>query len=139
MPASYGLYVWETLIECGRDLGIEAFGKPDLKWQAERSDYPRLIGLWATDPSTVPPEASQIVRGTIIVGRITSSRMSPSLRPSICVALVSQICRTLAHILTVRLPDGRQMHCASRPATHPFRSERDKAAWPKKPLLRAVR
>ena len=26
VPASFGLYVWETLIECGRDLGIEAFG-----------------------------------------------------------------------------------------------------------------
>jgi sarcosine oxidase subunit alpha len=153
VPASYGLYLWETLIECGRDLGIEAFGieaqrimrlekghviigqdtdgltqalslglkkfvkfgksdfvgKPELKWQAERSDYPRLIGLWPADPGVVPPEASQIVRGATIVGRITSSRMSPTLRRSICLALVSADLSRPGTSLTVRLPDGRQV------------------------------
>ena len=151
VPASYGLYLWETLIKCGRDLGIEPFGieaqrimrlekghviigqdtdgltqalslglkkfvkfgksdfvgKPELTWQAERGDYPRLIGLWPTDPSVVPPEASQIVRGTTIVGRITSSRMSPTLQRSICMALVSEDLSHPGISLTVRLPDGR--------------------------------
>jgi sarcosine oxidase subunit alpha len=159
VPASYGLYVWETLIECGRDLGIEPFGieaqrimrlekghviigqdtdgltqalslglkkfikfgksdfvgKPELKWQAERSDYPRLIGLWPADPSVVPPEASQIVKGTTIVGRITSSRMSPTLRRSICLALVSADLSHPGTSLTVRLPDGRQVQAEVAP------------------------
>ena len=153
VPAGYGLYVWETLLERGRDLGIAPFGieaqrimrlekghviigqdtdgltqavslglkkfvkfgksdfvgKPELKWQAERGDYPRLIGLWPTDPSVVPPEASQIIRGTTIVGRITSSRMSPTLQRSICMALVSEDLSHPGTSLTVRLPDGHHV------------------------------
>jgi sarcosine oxidase subunit alpha len=151
VPASFGLYVWETLIDCGRDLGIEAFGieaqrimrlekghvivgqdtdgltqvlslglkkfvrlgkpdfvgKPELKWQMERNDYPRLVGLWPSDPAVVPPEASLIVEGTAIVGRITSSRMSPTLRRSICMALLREDLSRAGTSLTIRLPDGR--------------------------------
>jgi sarcosine oxidase, subunit alpha len=151
VPASFGLYVWETLIECGRDLGIQAFGieaqrimrlekghvivgqdtdgltqvlslglkkfvklgkpdfvgKPELKWQMERDDYPRLIGLWPSDPAVVPPEASLIVQGTTIVGRITSSRMSPTLKRSICLALLREDLSKAGTSLTIRLPDGR--------------------------------
>ena len=151
VPASYGLYIWEALVECGRDLGIEAFGveaqrvmrlekghvivgqdtdgltqalslglkkfvkfgkkdfagKPELQWQMERNDYPRLIGLWPTDPGLVPPEASLIVEGPAIVGRITSSRMSPSLRRSICMALIREDLSRAGTALTIRLPDGR--------------------------------
>ena len=151
VPASFGLYVWETLIECGRDLGIEPFGieaqrimrlekghvivgqdtdgltqvlslglkkfvklgksdfvgKPELKWQMERNDYSRLIGLWPSDPAVVPPEASLIVEGTAIVGRITSSRMSPTLRRSICMALLREDLSKAGTSLTIRLPDGR--------------------------------
>ena len=153
VPAGYGLYVWETLLERGRDLGIAPFGveaqrvmrlekghvivgqdtdgltqafslglgklikfakpdfagKPELKWQSERSDYSRLVGLWPVDPALVPPEASLIVKGDRILGRITSSRMSPTLRRSICMALVSEDSSGAGTSVTVRLPDGRNV------------------------------
>ncbi|MEJ7757271.1 MAG: hypothetical protein WKF83_14110 [Nocardioidaceae bacterium] len=59
-------------------------GKPELVWQHGETGGMRLVGLQPVDGSIVPPEASQIVRpgrGTTldIVGRITSSRMSPTL------------------------------------------------------------
>ena len=82
-------------------------GKPELKWQMERNDYSRLIGLWPSDPAVVPPEASLIVEGTTIVGRITSSRMSPTLRRSICMALLREDLSKAGTSLTIRLPDGR--------------------------------
>jgi sarcosine oxidase, subunit alpha len=153
VPAGYGLYVWETLLERGRDLGIAPFGieaqrimrlekghvivgqdtdgltqaftlglgkfvkltkpdfvgKPELKWQSERSDYSRLVGLWPDDPGLVPPEASLIVNGDRILGRITSSRMSPTLRRSICMAMVSEDSSRAGTSVTVRLPDGRRV------------------------------
>ena len=82
-------------------------GKPELKWQSEHSDYSRLVGLWPSDPSLVPPEASLIVNGERILGRITSSRMSPTLRRSICLALISEDSSRAGTSVTVRLPDGR--------------------------------
>jgi sarcosine oxidase subunit alpha len=153
VPAGYGLYVWETLLERGRDLGIAPFGieaqrimrlekghvivgqdtdgltqaltlglgklvkltkpdfvgKPELKWQSERSDYSRLVGLWPDDPVLVPPEASLIVSGDRILGRITSSRMSPTLHRSICMAMVSEDSSRAGTSVTVRLPDGRHV------------------------------
>jgi sarcosine oxidase subunit alpha len=153
VPAGYGLYVWETLLERGRDLGIAPFGieaqrimrlekghvvvgqdtdgltqafslglgkfirlakpdfagKPELKWQSERNNYPRLVGLWPVDPALVPPEASLIVNGERIMGRITSSRMSATLRRSICMALVSEELSRAGSSVTVRLPDGRHV------------------------------
>jgi sarcosine oxidase, subunit alpha len=156
IPAGYGLYVWETLLERGRDLGIAPFGieaqrimrlekghvivgqdtdglmqafslglgkfvklakpdfagKPELKWQSERSDYSRLVGLWPADPALVPPEASLIVKGDRIMGRITSSRMSPTLHRSICIALVSQELSRAGTSVIVRLPDGRHVSAA---------------------------
>jgi sarcosine oxidase, subunit alpha len=151
VPASYGLYVWEALIEGGHDLGIKPFGieaqrvmrlekghvivgqdtdgltqalslglkkfvklaksdfigKPELEWQTQRNDYPRLIGLWPSDPGLVPPEASLIVKGSTIVGRITSSRMSPTLQRSICMALLREDLSRAGTSLEIRLPDGR--------------------------------
>ncbi len=153
VPASYGLYVWERLIDCGHDLGIQAFGieaqrimrlekghviigqdtdgltqalslglkkfvkfaktdfvgKPELKWQTERNDYPRLVGLWPSDPNVVPPEASLIVNGDRILGRVTSSRMSPTLRRSICMALLDEASSKAGTRLTIRLPDGERI------------------------------
>jgi sarcosine oxidase, subunit alpha len=151
VPASYGLYVWEALIEGGHDLGIKSFGieaqrvmrlekghvivgqdtdgltqalslglrkfvklaksdfigKRELEWQTQRNDYPRLIGLWPSDPGLVPPEASLIVKGSTIVGRITSSRMSPTLQRSICMALLREDLSRAGTSLEIRLPDGR--------------------------------
>jgi sarcosine oxidase subunit alpha len=182
VPAAYGLHVWETLLDRGRDLGIAAFGveaqrilrlekghlivgqdtdgltrgysagldwaikldkddfvgKPELTWQHDagaadrgpanrgaanggaanggaadggaadgaRPADPRLVGLQPEDGAVVPPEASQIVDGSRIVGRVTSSRMSPTLGRSICLAQVEAPLAAPGTRVTVRLPGG---------------------------------
>ena len=55
----------------------------------------------------MPPEASQIVDGPRIVGRVTSSRMSPTLGRSICLAQVEAGLAAPGTQVTVRLPGGR--------------------------------
>jgi sarcosine oxidase subunit alpha len=55
----------------------------------------------------VPPEASQIVDGPRIAGRVTSSRMSPTLGRSICLAQVEASLAAPGTRVTVRLPGGR--------------------------------
>jgi sarcosine oxidase subunit alpha len=151
VPASYGLHVWQTLLDQGADLGIGAFGveaqrilrlekghfivgqdtdgltrafsaaldwaikldkgdfvgKPELAWQLADGSGPRLVGLQPVDPSVVPPEASLIVDGSHIAGRITSSRMSPTLRRSICLGQVEARLAEPGTEVTVRLPSGR--------------------------------
>jgi sarcosine oxidase subunit alpha len=166
VPAAYGLYVWETLMDRGRDLGIAPFGveaqrilrlekghlivgqdtdgltrgfsagldwaikldkddflgKPELAWQHEAgggrgggaggreggaSRGPRLVGLQPEDGTVVPPEASQIIDGPRIAGRVTSSRMSPTLGRSICLAQVEAALAAPGTRVTIRLPGGR--------------------------------
>jgi sarcosine oxidase subunit alpha len=154
VPAGYGLHVWETLMNRGRDLGVAPFGveaqrilrlekghlivgqdtdgltrgfsaaldwaikldkddfigKPELAWQHEEngaSGGPRLVGLQPEDGSVVPPEASQIVEGRRIAGRVTSSRMSPTLGRSICLAQVEAPLAAPGTRVIVRLPGGR--------------------------------
>jgi sarcosine oxidase subunit alpha len=151
VPASYGLYVWETLLDVGADLGIGAFGieaqrilrlekghfivgqdtdgltrgfsaalewaikldkndfvgKPELAWQLANGSGPRLVGLQPVDGSVVPEEASLIMEGRHIAGRITSSRMSPTLGRSICLAQVEARLAGPGTEVTVRLPSGR--------------------------------
>jgi sarcosine oxidase subunit alpha len=151
VPAGYGLHVWETLLDQGADLGIQAFGveaqrilrlekghfivgqdtdgltrgfsagldwaikldkddfvgKPELAWQLAEGSGPRLVGVQPVDPSLVPEEASLIMEGGNIVGRITSSRMSPTLHRSICLAQVEARLAGPGTEVTVRLPDGR--------------------------------
>lgn len=154
VPAGYGLHVWDTLMQQGRDLGIGAFGveaqrilrlekghpivgqdtdgltkgfsggldglikldkddfigKPELVWQHESGDYPRLVGLQPVDGATVPAEASQIVtENDHILGRVTSSRMSPTLGRAICLAQVAAPIAAAGTTVTVRLPDGRHI------------------------------
>ncbi|MGH8860680.1 MAG: glycine cleavage T C-terminal barrel domain-containing protein, partial [Jatrophihabitantaceae bacterium] len=153
VPASYGLHVWETLLERGRDLGVRPFGveaqrvlrlekghlivaqdtdgltkafdagldrlvkldkddfvgRPELVWQHEVGAQQRLVGLQPVETSVVPPEGCQIVDGTNrILGRVTSSRMSPTLGRSICLAYVPADRAAPGTVVTVRLPDGRR-------------------------------
>ncbi len=82
-------------------------GKPELAWQLADGSGPRLVGLQPVDPSVVPAEASLIVEGSHIAGRITSSRMSPTLRRSICLAQVEARLAGPGTEVTVRLPSGR--------------------------------
>jgi sarcosine oxidase subunit alpha len=85
-------------------------GKPELVWQNRRDDYQRLVGLQPVDPTIVPAEASQIVEGTKkIVGRVTSSRMSPTLGRSICLGFVEPRLATPGTIVTCQLPDRRRV------------------------------
>jgi len=85
-------------------------GQSELAWQAAKADYPRLVALQPVDGSVVPPEACQIVGdGSSIVGRVTSSRMSPALRRSICLAHVAAHLATPGTLVDVLLPDGRRI------------------------------
>jgi sarcosine oxidase, subunit alpha len=85
-------------------------GKPELVWQHERGGYPHLVALQPHDRATVPAEASQIVRGDgTIAGRITSSRMSPTLGRSICLGLVDDDLAASGTDVTVVLPDRRRI------------------------------
>jgi sarcosine oxidase subunit alpha len=159
VPSSYGLHVWEALIEEGEDLrlapfGIEAqrvlrlekghlivaqdtdgltraysaqlewavkldkddfAGKPELVWQSERSDWPRLVGLQPVELSVVPPEGSQIVHDDAIAGRITSSRMSPTLRRSICLGQVAPHLAEPGTEVEVVLPSGGRARAVVTP------------------------
>ncbi|MEJ7741210.1 MAG: glycine cleavage T C-terminal barrel domain-containing protein [Nocardioidaceae bacterium] len=151
-PAGYGLHVWETLLEQGRDLGVRPFGMeaqrilrlekghfilgqdtdgltrasgagleglvkldkddfvglPELSWQAGVRDDPRLVGLRTTEPSIVPAEGTQLVGNDgRICGRVTSSRMSPALGRSVCLAQVEARLAVPGSEVTVRLVDGQ--------------------------------
>jgi sarcosine oxidase subunit alpha len=82
-------------------------GKPELVWQLERA-YPHLVAIQTEDPKVVPPESCLIVdRDGAIKGRITSSRMSPTLGRSICLGQVEAALDREGRALEIRLPDGR--------------------------------
>src|SRR5436190_10253278 len=82
-------------------------GKPELAWQLADGSGARLVGLQPVDPAVVPDEASLIMEGGNIVGRITSSRMSPTLGRSIRLGQVSASLAAPGTPVTVRLPGGR--------------------------------
>ena len=82
-------------------------GLPELAWQHEAGSGPRLVGLQPTDGSVVPDEASLIIAGGHIAGRVTSSRMSPTLGRSVCLAQVEASLAAPGTEVTVRLPGGR--------------------------------
>jgi sarcosine oxidase subunit alpha len=82
-------------------------GKPELAWQAERGGYRHLVAIQTEDPELVPLEACQIVTpGGLIQGRITSSRMSPTLGRSICLGQVDAELDRPGGRIVIRLPDG---------------------------------
>ncbi|MCW2631405.1 MAG: Sarcosine oxidase, partial [Pseudonocardia sp.] len=84
-------------------------GKLELAWQPA-GDGLQLVGLQPVDPAVVPPEASQIVEdGQRIVGRVTSSRMSPTLHRSVCLGYVAPHLTQPGTTVTVLLPDGRRV------------------------------
>jgi sarcosine oxidase subunit alpha len=103
----------------GRMVGLDKndfAGKPELVWQSEIKGRPRLVGLQPHDGSLVPPEASQIVEGrNEIVGRITSSRMSPTLGRSICLGFVAPHLTTPGTKVMVQLPGGERIPASVTP------------------------
>ncbi len=99
-------------------------GKPELVWQRQRDDDPVLVGLQPVDRSVVPDEASQIVEGrNHIVGRITSSRWSPTLGRSICLGFVAPHLKEPGTVVTVQLPDGRRIGATVTPQLAHFDPE----------------
>ncbi|MDH3299350.1 MAG: 2Fe-2S iron-sulfur cluster-binding protein [Acidimicrobiia bacterium] len=103
----------EALIRLDKD---DFAGKPELAWALDGGDadgavgpaVPRIVAIQPTDPNLVPAEACQVVRaGTNeIVGRITSSRFSPTLERSICLGQVLPEATAAGTVLTVVLTDG---------------------------------
>ena len=89
----------------------DTIGLPELKAAYERDDLPILVGLQTDDPTIVPTEASQIVDGdtATITGRITSSRMSPNLGRSVCLAQVHPSLAAAGTSVTVLLVDDRRV------------------------------
>jgi sarcosine oxidase subunit alpha len=89
----------------------DTLGLPELKHAYERDDLPILVGIQTVDGSIVPEEAAQIVDGGLntILGRITSSRMSPTLGRSICLGQVAPSLSAAGTEITVLLADGRRI------------------------------
>jgi sarcosine oxidase, subunit alpha len=90
-------------------------GKQELAWQLEGGIAQRLVGLQPIDGSIVPEEASLIIDGSQIAGRITSSRMSPTLRRSICLAQIDAHLAEPDTVVRVRLPGGRLIEARVMP------------------------
>ncbi len=87
----------------------DTVGLPELRAASERSDLPVLVGLQPDDPAVVPAEACQIVDGQRILGRVTSSRMSPTLGRSVCLAQVDPALSLPGTSVTVLLVDGTRI------------------------------
>jgi sarcosine oxidase subunit alpha len=82
-------------------------GKPELVWQRERGAFPHLVAIQPDDPKILPPEACQIVDSEgAIRGRITSSRMSPTLGRAICLGQLDGDLHQPESLIGIRLPTG---------------------------------
>ena len=90
-------------------------GKPELAWQLAEGDGTRLVGLQPVDGSVVPEECSLIMTGDRIAGRVTSSRMSPTLGRSVCLAQIEAGLAAPGTEVTVRLASGRPIRARVMP------------------------
>ena len=73
------------------------------------------MGLQPVDGTVVPEECSLIVTGDHIAGRVTSSRMSPALGRSVCLAQVEAELAAPGTEVTVRLVNGRLIRALVMP------------------------
>ncbi len=89
----------------------DTLGLPELRAAYERTDLPVLVALQPDDGSIVPAEACQIVDGESnrILGRITSSRHSPTLDRSVCLGQVDPSISAPGTTVTVLLVDGQRI------------------------------
>ena len=87
----------------------ETIGHLELGWQRDhQAELPhRLVGLQTADGAIVPAEACQIVDGPRVVGRVTSSRYSPTLGRSVALAMLAPELARPGTTVQVRLTDGR--------------------------------
>ncbi|NDH87978.1 MAG: sarcosine oxidase, partial [Actinobacteria bacterium] len=86
-------------------------GMPEVAWTMESGDHPVIVACQPDNGSVVPEEAAQILRAgtTEIIGRITSSRMSPTLNRSICLAQVTKEFAAPGTSLEVLLVSGERI------------------------------
>ena len=89
----------------------DTLGLPELKDAYDRDDLPILVGIQTVDGAIVPEEAAQIVDGysNRIMGRITSSRMSPTLGRSICLGQVDPSLSASGSAITILLANGKRI------------------------------
>ena len=89
----------------------DTLGLPELRAAYARNDLPVLVSLQPVDGSIVPSEACQIISedSNEILGRITSSRMSPTLGRSVCLGQVHPAFAIPGTIVTVLLVDGSRI------------------------------
>jgi len=85
-------------------------GKPELAWALADDSAQVVVAIQPADPRLVPEEACQLVRpGTNeMIGRITSSRMSPTLDRSICLGQVLHEAAAAGSSLEAVLVDGQR-------------------------------
>ena len=97
-----------SLIKLDKD---DFAGKPELAWATAEPIPGLVVAIQPTDPTLVPDEACQIVRPDTneIIGRITSSRFSPTLDRSICLGQVGPEAAAAGSELTIVLVDGRRV------------------------------
>jgi sarcosine oxidase subunit alpha len=90
---------------------VDFAGKPELAWALDDPSGPLVVAIQTTDPGVVPAEAAQIVGGSgnDIVGRITSSRFSPTLNRSICLGQVSRDLAWPGTSLTIVMTSGERV------------------------------
>ncbi len=83
-------------------------GKPELQWSMSTTDLPVLVAIVPNIRGLVVDEACQILRHgtTEIVGRITSSRFSPTLQQTVCLGQVTPEFAAAGTKLTIRLMNG---------------------------------
>ena len=96
-----------SLIKLDKD---DFVGKTELS-ALDAAALPVLVALQPVDGSVVPEEAAQLVipDSNDIVGRITSSRFSPTLNRSICLGQVTPDLAAAGTIVTVQLFDGTRI------------------------------
>ena len=89
----------------------DTLGLPELRASYARTDLPVLVAIQTDDPEIVPMEADQIVDGDSnrILGRITSSRMSPTLGRSVCLGQVDPSLAAAGSKVTILLVNGHRV------------------------------
>src|SRR5919107_197094 len=128
-PAAYGLHVWEALMHGGADLGVGPFGVEAQRiLRLEKGHF--IVGQ-DTDGLTGPYDLGlgrmvkldkndfagkpELVWQSEIKGRLTSSRMSPTLGRSICLGFVAPRLTTPGTKVMVQLPGGERIPASVTP------------------------
>jgi sarcosine oxidase, subunit alpha len=88
-----------------RTAKADSVGLPELA--TPPADGTRLVALVTDDPTLVPTEGGQLLRDDgRICGRVTSSRLSPTLERSVCLAQLDVDLASAGQAVAIRLVDG---------------------------------